>query len=133
MIHALDHIVVAAGSLEAAVADYEVLLGRRANRPAHSGGVGRASIQLANVRLDLVAGAAGAADGLSALGFAVADLTKAQALLQRRALRPARADGEPVLQIATEAAHGVAVGLVEHAPRREPSLRRRQRASRMRR
>ena len=116
MIHALDHIVVAAASLEAAVADYEVLLGRRADRPAHRGGAGRASIQLANVRLDLVAEVDGAADGLSALGFAVADLGKAQALLERRALRPARADGEPVLQIAAEATHGVPIGLVEHAP-----------------
>jgi catechol 2,3-dioxygenase-like lactoylglutathione lyase family enzyme len=116
MIHALDHIVVAAASLEAAVADYEVLLGRRADRPAHSGGAGPASIQLANVRLDLVADVAGAADGLSALGFAVADLAKAQALFERRALRPERADGDPVLRIATEATHGVPVGLVEHAP-----------------
>ena len=44
MIHALDHIVLAAKSPDAAVAGYEALLGRRADR---------ASFQLANVRLDL--------------------------------------------------------------------------------
>ena len=32
MIHALDHIVLAANAPDAAVADYEMLLGRRADR-----------------------------------------------------------------------------------------------------
>ena len=116
MIHALDHIVVAAASLQAAVADYEVLLGRHADRPAQGDGATGASIQLANMRLELAAAAAGAADGLSALAFAVPDIDKAQQLLERRALRPTRADGERVLRIATEATHGVPLLLVERAP-----------------
>jgi catechol 2,3-dioxygenase-like lactoylglutathione lyase family enzyme len=115
MIHALDHIVVAVASLEAAVADYEVLLGRRADRPARNGEVAWASIQLANMRLDLTTTTAGAPDCLSALAFAVADLAKARQLLERRALRPARADGERV-QIPPEATHGVPLLLVERAP-----------------
>ena len=60
MIHALDHIVLAAPSVDAAVADYRLLLGRRADG---------ASFQLANVRLDLRAhdGAAARACRPSAL------------------------------------------------------------------
>ena len=44
MIHGLDHIVLAAPSVDAAAAGYRLLLGRRADG---------ASFQLANVRLDL--------------------------------------------------------------------------------
>ncbi len=114
MIHALDHIVVAAPSLEAAVADYELLLGRRADRPDAGGGAPRASIQLANARLELTSATAG--DGLSALAFAVADLGKAGQLLERRALPPSRSDDGRVLRIASEVTHRVPLLLVERAP-----------------
>jgi catechol 2,3-dioxygenase-like lactoylglutathione lyase family enzyme len=114
MIHALDHIVVAAASLEAAVADYEVVLDRRADRPDAGRGAPRASIQLANVRLELAS--AGAGDGLSALAFAVADLGKAEQLLERRALPPSRSDDGHVLRIASEVTHRVPLLLVERAP-----------------
>ena len=119
MIHALDRMVVAAASLQAAAAGYELLLGHRAYIPAGSGNPVRASMQLANVRLELVAAPAGVADGLSALGFAVADIGKARRLLERRALSLTKGD-EPilhqVLHIAPEAAHGVSLSLVERAP-----------------
>ena len=75
MIHGLDHIVLAASSVDAAAAGYRLLLGRRPDG---------ASFQLANVRLDLRA-PEGAAEGLSALAFAVGDMAKAQRLLQQRA------------------------------------------------
>jgi catechol 2,3-dioxygenase-like lactoylglutathione lyase family enzyme len=115
MIHALDHIVVAAASLEAAVADCEVLLGRRADR-LDAGGTTRASIQLANVRLELAGSADGADLGLRALGFAVADIGKSRQLLERRGLRPASGDDERVLRLAPEATHGVPLRLLQRVP-----------------
>jgi catechol 2,3-dioxygenase-like lactoylglutathione lyase family enzyme len=115
MIHGLDHIVVAAGSLEAAAAGYEVLLGRRADRAAGSGGPARASIQLANMRLELAAATAGAGDGLSVLAFAVADIGKARQLIERRALPTTKAEDERILHIAPETTHRVPVVLVERA------------------
>jgi catechol 2,3-dioxygenase-like lactoylglutathione lyase family enzyme len=116
MIHALDHIVLSANALEAAVAGYEVLLGRRADRSAESRDATPLSIQLANVRLELAAATAGAAEGLSALAFAVADIGKARQLLERRALRPSSTDASRVLHITPEATHNVAIALVERAP-----------------
>jgi catechol 2,3-dioxygenase-like lactoylglutathione lyase family enzyme len=116
MIHALDHIALAADAPDAAVADYEILLGRRADRSTVSGSPARACFQLANMRLDLAAATAGAAEGLCALVFAVADLDKAQHLIERRALRLTKADASDVLHIAAEATHGVPLGLVERAP-----------------
>ena len=77
MIHALDHIMVATNALETAVAGYEVLLGRRADKPVPSSGATLASFQLANVRLEFATATAGATEGLSALAFAVADIGKA--------------------------------------------------------
>ena len=107
MIEGLDHIVVAAASADAAVADYQVLLGRRR---------AETSFQLGNIRLDVRGGggADGGGEGLSALGFAVADLAKAQRLLQQRALpvTPARPGA---LHIAPSATHGVAISLVSRA------------------
>ena len=115
MIQALDRIVVAATVLDAAVADYEVLLGRRAGGSAGRDAA-RASIQLGNVRLDLASTTAGSSGGLSSLGFAVADIGKAHQLLERRALRPAKDDDERVLRLAIEPTHGVPLQLVEAAP-----------------
>jgi hypothetical protein len=103
MIHALDHIVLAANAPDAAVADYEMLLGRRADRSTVSGSPARACFQLANMRLDLAAATAGAAEGLCALVFAVADVDKARHLLERRALRLTKADASDVPHIAAEA------------------------------
>src|SRR5437764_4001504 len=115
MIHALDHIVLAAASSEAAVSDYEVLLGRRANNPAQSAAAAP-SIQLANVRLEFAIATNGTADGLSTLAFTVADTAKARHLLERRALPPTKTGDERVLQIAPEATHGVPLRLVERTP-----------------
>jgi catechol 2,3-dioxygenase-like lactoylglutathione lyase family enzyme len=116
MIHALDHIVLAANAPDAAVADYEMLLGRCADRSAVSGSPARASFQLANMRLVLATATVGAAEGLCALAFAVADVDKAQQLIERRALPLTKADASRVLHIAAEATHGVPLGLVERAP-----------------
>ena len=116
MIHALDHIVVATGSLEADIAGYEVLLGRRVDRPDAGAGAVRASVQLDNVRFDLTATQAGANHGLSALAFAVADTAKARRLLERRALPVTNTGASRDLHIVPEATHHVPVVLVERAP-----------------
>jgi catechol 2,3-dioxygenase-like lactoylglutathione lyase family enzyme len=102
MIDRLDHIVLAASSPDAAVADCETLLGRRADG---------LSIQLANVRLEVRAGAEGAVDGLSGLVFATPDSARAERLLDRRAL-PVAAEADGTLRIAAAATHGVSISLV---------------------
>ncbi|TMJ70745.1 MAG: VOC family protein, partial [Alphaproteobacteria bacterium] len=116
MIHALDHIVIAAAAPDAAVADYEMLLGRRADRSAASGSPAGGSFQLANMRLEFAIATNGTADGLSTLAFTVADTAKARHLLERRALPPTKTGDERVLQIAPEATHGVPLRLVERTP-----------------
>jgi catechol 2,3-dioxygenase-like lactoylglutathione lyase family enzyme len=106
MIHALD----------AAVADYEVLLGRRAAKSVGNGSATSLSIQLANVRLELAAATAAAAKGLSGLAFAVADIGKARQLLERRALAVTSADTSKLANVAHEATHHVPIMIVERAP-----------------
>ncbi|MCW5745278.1 MAG: VOC family protein [Alphaproteobacteria bacterium] len=138
MIHALDHIVLAVDDLDAAVATYETALGRRCDARASGGGATYAWFRLANMALavatrtgagptgELIASRLGAAGpGLAALAFAVADLPKAGALVERRGLparapiplpaarRDATATPDTALAIATEATHGVPVLLVE--------------------
>jgi catechol 2,3-dioxygenase-like lactoylglutathione lyase family enzyme len=107
MIHALDHIVLAARTPATAASDYERLLGRHAQRGPEGRG---ASIQLANVRLEF--SAATQAEGLTGLAFATNDLGKAQNLLGRRGLPAKRLDAPQSLQIAPAATHGVAISLV---------------------
>lgn len=102
MIDGLDHIALAAPSPDVAVADYQVLLGRRASG---------ASFQLANMRLDVRAKAAVGDGGLATLAFATADIAKAQRLLQQRAL-PISVAETGALGVALEATHGVPISLV---------------------
>jgi len=107
MIQALDHVVVAAKSVDAAVSDYEMLFGRRADG---------ASIRLGNTCLRLQAGDAGL-EGLSGLGLAVADLAKAERLVTQRALSVAKREPGAALELAIAPAttHGVSIKLVERA------------------
>jgi len=106
MIHALDSVTITASCLPAAVRAYETLLGRSAQQ-----GKGEASIQLANVRLDLVADP-GQGPGLTALAFAVDDLDGCERLLSRRRLPVQRPAVPPAgtsagLLAAREATYGV--------------------------
>lgn len=110
MIHALDHIALAAPSLDAAVADYQLLLGRRAER---------GSFQLANMRLDLRAADGAGGEGVAGLGFVTGDLGKAERRLQQRALPVTRAGAS--LQIAPAATHGVAISVLAHDPGSDPA------------
>ena len=94
-------------SLEAAVADYELLLGRRADHP-------NTLFQLANMRLQLRSSAAGP-EGLCELGFAVGDLGRARQLLERRAI-PATGDtAARRFSLAAAATHGVPISAIERA------------------
>ena len=99
-----------------AVADCQALLG------LHAGG---GSFQLANVRLEVRAGAEGHTEGLAALAFATSDGAKAQRLLQQRAL-PVAAEADGTLHIAPPATHGVHISLVPRtgaeAPRSSPPV-----------
>jgi catechol 2,3-dioxygenase-like lactoylglutathione lyase family enzyme len=102
----LVSIAVPAARLTDAARDYEILLGRRAQRRP-----GSCSIQLENVRLELVA-ADGEAPGLAALTFAVEDLEGWARLLARRRLpispASAGAAGAPLALLADqEATYGV--------------------------
>jgi catechol 2,3-dioxygenase-like lactoylglutathione lyase family enzyme len=103
MISGLDHIVLVSPSPGEAVAGYQAVLGRRA---AHS------SFQLANVRLDVRASAGVGTGGLSMLAFSVADIAKAQRLLEQRAL-PVTGTETDTLGITRKSTHGVAISLVE--------------------
>jgi catechol 2,3-dioxygenase-like lactoylglutathione lyase family enzyme len=116
MIHALDHIVLAAPSPEAAAAECQTLLGRRPEG---------ASFQLANMRLELQASGS-ASPGLSALVFAVRDIGKARHLLGQRALPLAEPDADatgaaPLLRIAAAATHQVPIALVQRDAPEPPS------------
>ena len=110
MIHALDCITLGAASPETAQQSYAALLGYSpAIEPC-------SSMQLANVRIEFAAKASSAEDGLAGISFAVADLGKAQHLLERRAMRVHLVDGAEGashLHLATDSTHGVPVSLVE--------------------
>jgi catechol 2,3-dioxygenase-like lactoylglutathione lyase family enzyme len=107
MIHALDHLVLGAPSLDAALADYRLLLGQRGEE---------SSFQLANVRLDLHTAKSAGCQGLRALAFAVADLDKAQRLLRQRALATTPAAEPGKVNIDPAATHGVRIGIVGGGP-----------------
>jgi catechol 2,3-dioxygenase-like lactoylglutathione lyase family enzyme len=100
MIHALDHFAIAVEDLDAAVRDYEALLGRTAVEAPGAPGARRAWFHLENMSLELIAasgdGPAGdrvrarleaAGEGLLLIAFAVADLEASARLLERRGVR----------------------------------------------
>ena len=135
MIHALDHVAIAVADLEAAVADYEALLGRAAQRTEPFGGASRAWLHLDNISLELIAaageGPAGdrvrrrldaGGEGLLLMAFAVAGLAAGARLLERRGIR-----GHPRADEAWSAhpddTAGVQIVLVPRAPgeRAQPS------------
>jgi catechol 2,3-dioxygenase-like lactoylglutathione lyase family enzyme len=115
MIDALDHvtIVVPATALSEAVAQYEGLLGCGAERQP-----GRASLQLSNLRLDLVAEGESWL-GLAAVGFAVEDLERLAHRLSRRGLPASgrsHADPSAPLVADLKATHGVPMRFCQRRP-----------------
>jgi catechol 2,3-dioxygenase-like lactoylglutathione lyase family enzyme len=133
MIHALDHVAIAVSDLGAAVANYEALLGRTAQRGDPIGGAERAWLHLDNISLELIAaageGPAGdrvrrrletGGEGLLLIAFAVADLAADARLLERRGVR-----GHPRADQAWSAhpddTAGVQIVLVPRAPGQRPA------------
>jgi catechol 2,3-dioxygenase-like lactoylglutathione lyase family enzyme len=116
MIHALDHIVLAARDPDAAAAAYENLLGRRCDERRSDG----ASFHLFNLSLVITTPTGTGGDGLAAIAFAVTDLDKALSLVARRGLPSAAPDGSGTASLSTAATHGVLVRLVECPASAEP-------------
>jgi catechol 2,3-dioxygenase-like lactoylglutathione lyase family enzyme len=119
MIEGLDHVALIVRDLEPALADYEALLGRTAERLGEAGGAARAFIHLANTSIELIApagdGAAGdrvrarldaAGEGLWLLAFAVTDLAAARRTLERRGIACADAGGARPALLADPATTG---------------------------
>jgi catechol 2,3-dioxygenase-like lactoylglutathione lyase family enzyme len=125
VIHALDCITLGVTSPDGAAQSYSELLGRALGAERAP-----ACMQLANVRLEFVAKASSADEGLAGVAFAVDDLAKARHLLERRAMRVHLAGGDGGtgagrLHLATDSTHGVPVSLVERqseAARSGPAL-----------
>lgn len=144
IIRALDHVVIAVRSLDAAVTAYQTLLGRTPvwRAEAHGGGATVVAFALANVAVELMAPAGDGetatrlravldaqGDGLASLAFATADLDRAHRRLARLGLEPEPiADGESIdattggrrrfrrTRAATARTHGVRIFLMEQPP-----------------
>ena len=100
MITGLDHVALAVNDLDAAIAGYTALLGRKPNWVGGDGGARHAWFQLPNMALDVISphgeGAFGDTirkhlaehgEGIWALAFTVSDIEAATKLLGRRGLR----------------------------------------------
>lgn len=100
MITGLDHVAVAVNDLDAAIAGYTALLGRKPNWVGGDGGARHAWFQLPNMALDVITpqgeGAFGDTirkhlaehgEGIWALAFTVDDIDAAAKLVGRRGLR----------------------------------------------
>lgn len=100
MITGLDHVALAVNDLDAAIAGYSALLGRKPNWVGGDGGARHAWFQLPNMALDVISphgeGAFGDTirnhlsehgEGIWALAFTVSDIEAATKLLGRRGLR----------------------------------------------
>ena len=100
MITGLDHVALAVNDLDAAIAGYSALLGRKPNWIGGDGGARHAWFQLPNMALDVITphgeGAFGDTirkhlaehgEGIWALAFTVSDIEAATKLLGRRGLR----------------------------------------------
>jgi catechol 2,3-dioxygenase-like lactoylglutathione lyase family enzyme len=114
MIAALDHILLEAVDLPAAVRAYETLLGRACDARDTDGGAARAWFRLSNLSLAIVAGTG---TGLASMAFAVGDFDRARQLAGRRGLvsaRPAATAGGDAqrLPLSETATHGVRLSLV---------------------
>jgi catechol 2,3-dioxygenase-like lactoylglutathione lyase family enzyme len=105
MISGLDYIALAALSLDEAIADYERVLGLRADRSS-------ASIRLSNLRLQFRP-ISSHAQGLCDLGFAVGDIGKARQLLERRTLITTGGNEVGALALPAAATHGVFISVME--------------------
>ncbi len=134
MIHGLDHVAIAVADLDAAVRDYEALLGRAAERAAGAPGAERAWFHLENMSLELIAasgpGPAGdrvrarleaAGEGLLLIAFAVEDLTASARLLERRGV-PGHGRSDDAWSLHPGMTAGVQIVLVQRPPASRPPV-----------
>jgi catechol 2,3-dioxygenase-like lactoylglutathione lyase family enzyme len=125
MITAVSHLAFAADDVEAATADYELLLDRKAARLSSADGKALHRFQLANVAFEISA-AEGGGEGLKSIGFEAIDLDATLRKLTRRGLGvgdiveqqfSAHAGGAGLTRrladIAPASTHGVAMSVVE--------------------
>ena len=125
MITAVSHLAFAADDVEAAIADYEVLLDRKATRLQSPDGKPLGRFRLNNVAFEIAA-AEGRGEGLKGIGFEAADITTTVRKLTRRGLAVgevveqsfhAPAGGVAMIRrladIANDSTHGVTMSVVE--------------------
>ena len=125
MITAVSHLAFAADDVEAATADYEILLDRKAARLSSADGKPLHRFQLANIAFEISA-AEGRGEGLKSIAFEAIDLDATVRKLTRRGLGigdivaqqfNAQSDGAGLTRrladIATASSHGVPMSLVE--------------------
>jgi catechol 2,3-dioxygenase-like lactoylglutathione lyase family enzyme len=142
MILGLDHVALAVADLDAAVASYERLLGRKCLWRGEDEGTAHAWFRLGNMALAILARSgpgligdriaarlSAAGEGLATMAFQVAEIEPACRLLARRGLATApphelhltnAATGATrqmlIADLAVEATHGVAMSLAQQAP-----------------
>ena len=134
MIHGLDHVAIAVADLDAAVLDYDAMLGRRAERGAEAVGARRAWIHLETLSLELIAasgpGPAGdrvrsrletAGEGLLLIAFAVEDLAASRQQLERRGV-PGHGRADDAWSLHPGMTGGVQIVLVSRPSARRPPL-----------
>jgi catechol 2,3-dioxygenase-like lactoylglutathione lyase family enzyme len=142
VLRSLHHVAVVVQDLDAAVTDYQLLLGRTPNWLATDGGAAHAWFQLSNVALDLIAPASAGhtgdrvraqlnrhGEGVWAAAFATPDIQKTIRRLTRCGV--AASDAQPVQSTHAQSGeqrcwttsmldgadtHGVALFLVEEKP-----------------
>jgi|SRR5687768_1212548 catechol 2,3-dioxygenase-like lactoylglutathione lyase family enzyme len=125
MITAVSHLAFAADDVEAAAADYEILLDRKAARFQSADGKPLCRFQLANIAFEISA-ADGRGEGLKSIGFKASDIDATVRKLTRRGLVvgdiveqsfSARSGGRGMTRrladIAAASTHGVAMSIVE--------------------
>jgi catechol 2,3-dioxygenase-like lactoylglutathione lyase family enzyme len=125
MITAVSHLAFAADDVEAATADYEILLDRKAARFRSADGKPLCRFQLANIAFEISANE-GRGEGLKSIAFEAADIDATVRKLTRRGVvvgdivdqrfnTPAGGAGltRRFVDIATASTHGVAMSVVE--------------------
>lgn len=125
MITAVSHLAFAADDIEAATADYEILLDRKADRFRSVDGKPVCRFQLSNIAFEISA-ADGRGEGLKEVGFEAVDIESTVRKLSRRGLvvgdivdqafsTPSGGHGmtRRLAEISPASTHGVALSVVE--------------------
>jgi catechol 2,3-dioxygenase-like lactoylglutathione lyase family enzyme len=132
MITAVSHLAFAADDIEAAAADYEIVLDRKPQRLQSADGKPLCRFQLANIAFEISA-AEGRGEGLRSIGFEAADIDATVRKLGRRGLavgdiveqafNAAGGSGmtRRLAEISPASTHGVAMSVVETLTRANDS------------